>query len=579
VTDQDRHGTRPQVSLDGTPLRHDIEVLLERVVVDTSLHAPDLVEVRLRDQGRDVLARSAVRIGSTLTVEGSRSGEGRLSLLATVEVTTLEHEFGPDGSIAVIRGYDASHRLCRGRRTASYNDTTDADIVRQVARRAGLEVGTVDDDGRTREHVAQLNSTDWDFLTARGRETGHEVVAQAGKLHWRRPAPAAEAPDAVEGMETPAERVQLTLGTNLLSLRPRLSASDQVPDVVVRGWDPMAKQAVVGRAATAAGESRSAIGPAVLADTFGVPTHTVVDRPVVDQGVADATAAACAAALASAHAEAEGVALGDPRLVAGTAVVLAMAGWPYDGKYVVTTARHVFDATGYRTHLACSGRNDRSLWGLLARGRGAARASGPPVPGVVVAVVTSVDDPDSLGRIKVRFPWLADDYESWWVRVAQLGAGPDRGAVWLPEVNDEVLVAFEHGDTRSPLVVGSLWNGVDTPPFGEGLVDASTGAVRRRGFVSRKNHRLVFLDDDTKSGLALLTGDGAMRVSLNESTTTIRVTADGTVEISGSRGVNVTSDGAISIHAGQTLELKGDAGVTIDGGPKVDVDGGVIQLN
>jgi uncharacterized protein involved in type VI secretion and phage assembly len=259
-----------------------------------------------------------------------------------------------------------------------------------------------------------------------------------------------------------------------------------------------------------------------------------------------------------------------------------MAGWPYDGKYVVTAARHVFDATGYRTNLHCSGRNDRSLWGLVSRGGGStatSRASGPPVPGVVVGVVTANDDPDQLGRVKVKFPWLADDYESWWARVAQLGAGPDRGAVWLPEVNDEVLIAFEHGDTRVPVVVGSLWNGVDKPPLGDGLVDGTTGAVKRRGFVSRKNHRFVFLDDDGDSGVALLTGDDKLKLSLNSTSTTIKISADGTVEISGSQGVQITSDGAISIQAGQALELKGKTGVTIDGGPKVDIDGSVIQLN
>ena len=121
---------------------------------------------------------------------------------------------------------------------------------------------------------------------------------------------------------------------------------------------------------------------------------------------------------------------------------------------------------------------------------------------MVVALVTDVDDPDRAGRVKLSFPWLSDDYESWWARVAQLGAGDQRGAVWLPEVNDEVLVAFEHGDTRRPYVVGSLYNGVDLPRLGDGLVDASTGAVKRRGFVSKAGHRLVFLDDDAKSGVA-----------------------------------------------------------------------------
>jgi uncharacterized protein involved in type VI secretion and phage assembly len=344
-----------------------------------------------------------------------------------------------------------------------------------------------------------------------------------------------------------------------------------------------AKQAVVGRAGASSREAGVAVGPAELAQTFDVPTHTVVDRPVVDQQVADATASACAEALASAHAEAEGVAIGDPRLKAGAAVVLAMAGWPYDGKYVVTSARHVFDSSGYRTHLSCSGRNDRSLWGLVGRGTGgsatSSRASGPPVPGVVIGVVTANDDPEDLGRVKVKFPWLADDYESWWVRISQLGAGADRGAVWLPEVNDEVLVAFDHGDTRSPVVVGFLWNGVDRPPLGDGLVDGTTGAVKRRGFVSRKNHRMVFLDDDGDSGVALLSGDDKLKLALDATATTITVKAAGSVEISGSQGVQITSDGAICIQAGQTLELKGKTGVTIDGGPKVDVDGSVIQLN
>ncbi len=578
MADQSRYGNRPHICLDGDPLARDIETAVEGLVVDTSLHAADLVELRLRDQSHDILRRCGVRIGSVLSVSTSRTGQGNLEALASVEVTTLEHDFGDGGSLAVIRGYDVSHRLSRGRRTASYNDTTDADIVRQVVSRAGLKAGTVDDDGGTHDHVAQLNATDWDFLTARGRETGHEVVVQDGAVHWRRPGSASEAPALQDDLRMPRERLQLTLGVNLLSLRPRVSAADQVPDVVVRGWDAGSKSAVVGHAQAATVGASASIHPSELASTFDALTFTVVDRPITDQAMADATATACAEAIASAHAEAEGVALGDPRLIAGAAITLAGAGWPFDGSYVVTTARHTFDAGGYRTRVTVSGRNDRSLWGLVGRGRGAARASGPPVPGVVTAIVTNVEDPDDLGRVKVTFPWLAEDYESWWVRVASLGAGPSRGAVWLPEVNDEVLVAFEHGDTRAPVIVGSLWNGVDTPPLGDGLVD-SGGAVTRRGFVSRLNHRLVFLDDQSKTGVALLSGDDKLRLSLNASTTTITITSDGTVEITGSQGVKVASEGSISLHAGTTLELKGDSGVTINGGPQVDIDGSVIQLN
>ena len=74
--------------------------------------------------------------------------------------------------------------------------------------------------------------------------------------------------------------------------------------------------------------------------------------------------------------------------------------------------------------------------------------------GVVVGLVTNNQDPDKLGRVKVRFPWLGDSDESAWARLATPMAGKDRGLYFLPEVDDEVLVVFEHGDLRFPYILG-----------------------------------------------------------------------------------------------------------------------------
>jgi len=84
--------------------------------------------------------------------------------------------------------------------------------------------------------------------------------------------------------------------------------------------------------------------------------------------------------------------------------------------------------------------------------------------GVAIAIVTDNVDPDSQGRVKVRFPWYDDRTETGWCRVVYLNAGPDHGFIAVPEVNTEVLVAFEHGDMRRPYVLGALYNGVDAPP-------------------------------------------------------------------------------------------------------------------
>jgi uncharacterized protein involved in type VI secretion and phage assembly len=204
-------------------------------------------------------------------------------------------------------------------------------------------------------------------------------------------------------------------------------------------------------------------------------------------------------------------------------------------------------------------------------------AGGPPIFGVVVALVTNNDDPEKAGRVKLKFPWLADGYESDWARMAQVGAGPDSGVSFLPEVNDEVLVAFEFGDVRRPIVLGGLHNGKDLPRLGDGLFD--NGKVKRRGVVSRRGHRVVLFDDDQKSGIALLTSDGKIKIALNETTGEIHLACQGMVRIEANGDLSVTSQQSVTIQAGTQLQLKGGSGAKLDGGPQVEVTGGMIKLN
>jgi uncharacterized protein involved in type VI secretion and phage assembly len=98
------------------------------------------------------------------------------------------------------------------------------------------------------------------------------------------------------------------------------------------------------------------------------------------------------------------------------------------------------------------------------------------ITGVVIGIVTNNKDPDGLGRVKLRFPWLSGSTESDWARVATPMAGNGRGLYFLPEVDDEVLVLFERGDVRFPFVIGALWNGKDQAPAGnsDGKTDTVT---------------------------------------------------------------------------------------------------------
>jgi uncharacterized protein involved in type VI secretion and phage assembly len=188
--------------------------------------------------------------------------------------------------------------------------------------------------------------------------------------------------------------------------------------------------------------------------------------------------------------------------------------------------------------------------------------------GVVVGVVTNNQDPDSLGRVKVKFPWLSDVDESSWARVAAPMAGKDRGVYFLPEVDDEVLVAFEHGDVRFPYVVGALWNGKDAPPDTN-----SDGKNNLRIIKSRSGHVIKLNDEDGKETIEIVDKSEKNSIVIDTAKNSITITSgkditlsatDGTIkldakniEIKGSSGAKVTSASAMNVEASGTMTIKG----------------------
>jgi uncharacterized protein involved in type VI secretion and phage assembly len=567
----------PVVEIGGTALSDAMASLLELVVVDHQQHLPDMFAVTFHDPARDVISQLNVNIGSTVTIKMTPPG-GSPKTLIKGEVTGFEAEYDATRLRTILRGYDLSHRLHRGRQTKTYKNVTDSDIARQVAQRASLQVGQIDSTSVTFDHVSQANQSDWDFLKARAREIGFEMGMDDGKFYFRQPIQASGAPQAGD-YQNHSDPLQLVFGDDLIEFRPRVTSAEQVSTVKVRGWDPVQKQAVIGSAPAGTVAAGIRDRPSALASTFGGHTFTAVNRPLPQQPMVDGAAASIAEIISGAFAEADGVAIGNPDLKAGSTVSVGVVGDHFEGRYTLSGARHVFGENGYRTHFVISGRQDRSLLGLASMGasNGHASAGGQPINGVVVAIVTDNNDPNNAARVKLKFPWLDDSYESDWARLAQLGAGPNSGALWIPQVNDEVLVAFEHGDIRRPFVVGNLYNGVDTPNEGSGLFD--NGKVKRRGFISRKGHKFIFFDDPSKAGIAFISSDGNLKISLNETNSEIHISSQGKVHVESQQDMTLESQGnlklkasqGINLDAGNKLDLKGGAGATLDGGPQLEV--------
>lgn len=238
---------------------------------------------------------------------------------------------------------------------------------------------------------------------------------------------------------------------------------------------------------------------------------------------------------------------------------------------------------------------------------------GNRVYGMVVALVTNTQDPDNLGRVKVKFPWLSDQVESDWARVAMPMAGADRGIYFLPEVDDEVLVGFEHGLVEYPYILGALWNGKDKPPEPN-----DDGKNNLRTIKSRSGH-IIRLDDtedaekieivakgakstitiDAKENtiaiqsdkdLTIESGSGALKLSgksveISSTADAVKVTSKTAVEISASgdlkqsgTGVEIQAKGDLK-QSGTGVEIQAKGKMDLQAGPQLNIKGGMININ
>jgi phage protein D len=626
-----------RVGIVGLPLGTSTLAKLLRTVVDTHLHLPDMFELTFNDEAGDVVDDAGLSIGTIVAVYGTKAGDQDNTLLIKGEVTSIE-AICLDGQIrSVVRGYEKAHRLQRARRTKTYVNMKDSDIARKVARDAGLTIGTIDTSNTTHTHIAQIAQTDWDFLTERAREIGFETGVTQGKFFFRKASgqPAGGALGAVAGAVAGALGLgsALTFKQNLFTFLPRISAANITPDVEVRVWDPKTARVVVGKNDAETGTAKiSGEDPKALANTFtggllpipslpslpqipglpkldfgSAPSNTafvVTNRPLAvgsaADGAADEMAKGLADHIASTFAEAEGDAQGDPSIQAGEQVDIKGVPKQFVGKWTVTNARHIFDPQdgGYHTRFWVSGRQNRSLFELASGG--APRERNPALVGLVCGVVTNVQDPDKKGKVKVALPWLSPGYESDWARVVHLSAGARTGAMFVPEVGDEVLVGFEFGDARRPYVLGGLIN--DNAKFStmDGAVTGS--AVTGRGFASPAGNQLLFTDDlppgpagaapPNKSSIVLGTGDGNLGLEIDQVAGTVTLTckpappksksAAGTVTIdcSGAGKIEIKAGaGGMKIDSEGQLELNGKLGVKIASNAIVEVQGQMVKLN
>ena len=197
----------------------------------------------------------------------------------------------------------------------------------------------------------------------------------------------------------------------------------------------------------------------------------------------------------------------------------------------------------------------------------------PPVSdriyGVVTAVVTNTQDEGGLGRVKVNFTFMAEESESDWIRVAAFMAGSERGAFFLPEVDDEVLVAFEHGNIDTPYIIGVLWSTDVAPPDTN-----DDGENNLKIIQTRAGHTVTFNDSDDAALIEIKT-NGGHTVTLDDTSDAEKFEI---VDSTGSNKITIDSSAnSITIESSDALNIKG-SDITIEASGTLSLTGNSVSM-
>lgn len=561
------------VRIGGADVPGDLSHDIARVEVDMHLYLPDTFTVEIHDGGFRWVEHALVKIGQQVEIAGRASeDEQRASdVLLSGEIVSIEATFPESGvPTLILRGYDLSHRLHRGKKVRSFLQMTDSDIAQRIAQERGLQA-LIDSTSHVHPQLSQENLTDYEFLARRARAVGYVFTLDGRQLIFRKPANVALPP------------IELNYREGLLDFRPRLTSSAQVNDLNVRGWDPATKRPIVGRARTA--DYRTATlgfdrrGSDFAQQAFGAVETAFADEPVASQAEGDEFASAHISRFWSGDVHAEGLAMGNPKLRAGSVVTLTGIGDRFGGEYFVTHVRHTFGGAGeYRTEFTVGGYGPDTTADLLFSDAARIEQHAAGVTrGLAIGVVTNTNDPDGGGRVKVKFPWLADDAESDWMRVAAPMAGADRGFFFLPEVNDEVLLGFEHGDFNRPFVIGALWNGVDATPIGSNEAVDGSGQVVKRIIKTRAGHIILLDDTPGSEKIEIVDKDGSNLITIDSAGGKISLEAKMEIAIKAGQKISLSAP-QVQIDGSQRVALSG-AEIDSSASARHKIAGGIVEIN
>lgn len=547
------------IKANGQPIPDPVAVLSIRVTKAANRVPFALIRIADGDPAQQRFEVSDTELfspGNDIEIQAGYHGQNNTIFKGIVVRHALR--IPPEGHpILEVECKDQCVKLTAGRQSKYFFNKTDSDIIGDVLNGKGLQNNVESTSGQHRQMV-QANVSDWDFVVARAEANGMLVLANDNSVAVKKP------------NFSQAAKFPVNWGSSLFEFEAEMDARDQYPTAKAIVWSAADQALNVqqpsggglgGFSAPALPRVASTAANAFGLDAPGTPPNTdysnVMGLSSFDlqhsgnlnqqeaQTWAKAQMTKSELAKSRGRVKFEGVA----DIAPGDCIELQGVGARHSGKVFVTAVSHDIEEGNWMTNaqfgLAADWQMGRfpdaqpmSAGGLLGA-----------VHGLQVGLVTDLaNDPLGEYRIRVRIPFVNAQDPGTWMRVANQDAGNNRGAFWLPEVGDEVIVGFINDDPREGIVLGMMNSSAKPAPL------TADNNNHEKGWTTRSAMKMIFNDD--KKSLVIETPAGK-KVTIDENADQIQIEDEHSNKITLSgNGIVIDSASNLTLKAAQELKLE-----------------------
>ncbi|MEO7312796.1 MAG: type VI secretion system tip protein VgrG [Chitinophagaceae bacterium] len=472
----------------------------------------------------------------------------------------------------MIDARDKAVKMTVGAKNHYYENKKDSEIIEDLAGTYGLDK---DIETTTVQHkqLLQYNCTDWDFIQTRAESNGQFCYAENGKLVVKKPD---LSPDAA---------VELLFGATIISFDAEMDARYQYDTVTTTSWSHDDQAIVNADSADPGITEQGDFTSADLAAIINSEPYTIQHGGSVEE--AELQARADAQLLKSRLAKIRGRVKfrGFGAVMPGNTVLLNGVGKRFTGKVFVSGVRHEFYNGNWTSDVQFG---VSPQWFAKENDIQPLPAAGmvPGIKGLQIGVVTNLEDPDGMFRVKVKIPDVSMDDEGMWCRVATPDAGKNRGLFFRPEVGDEVIVGFLHEDPNHGVILGGVFSSAMPSPISQ------TADNNEKGLMTRSEMKWIWNDDkksltiETPGGKKMVVDEDADEMKWeDEHGNKILMNADGiTIESAKALTLKAATDWKgeglnVALKGSSACKIEGSASTELSSGGATTVKGTVVNIN